>query len=119
MTPQQARDDRIVDGYWVLLSDDLRLAHQALLQWADVNGWPLGKDILRFARFYGVSVDELGGLFGVIRTRSVAGVAWVNGPDALRRAGNPTIPHRAAVCLAIFLAAQALMERGEPGATVH
>ena len=75
MTPQEAAaeaDARIVEGYHVLLSENLRLAHVAMMEFAHANNddfWPKGRDVIRFARFYGVSAPALGGLVGLLPDR--------------------------------------------------
>ncbi len=127
MTPQEAAraeaDARIVEGYHVLLSDDLRLAHAAMLAHADAHnddGWPLGRDVIRFARFYRVTQPALGGLVGLLPHRVGRRTCWVDAarvPDLARRVGLATFPRDALMSFGIFCAAAATLDR--ESATVH
>ncbi len=124
MTAARAEaDERIVSAYHVLLSDDLRLAHAAILAYADaVNDdyWPRGRDVIRFARFYGVKQTALGGLVGLLPYRVGRRTVWVDAarvPDMARRVGLATFPRDALVSFGIFRAAAATLDR--ESATVH
>lgn len=62
-------DQDLIDGYDVLFSTDLRLAHEALLTFAAEraeDGWPTSAMIVRFARCYDVPLAELAGLCGFL-----------------------------------------------------
>ena len=121
MTPQQASaaeaDARIVEGYHVLLSENLRLALAAMLEYANVHNddfWPLGRDVIRFARFYRVSRAALGGLVGLLPHRMGRRTCWVDAarvPDLARRVGLETFPRAALVSFGIFCAAAATLDR--------
>lgn len=127
MTPQEAADAeadaRIVEGYHVLLSENLRLAHAAILEYANANNddyWPKGRDVIRFARFYRVSQAALGGLVGLLPYRLGRRTVWVDAarvPDLARRVGLDTFPRAALVSFGIFSAAAATLDR--ESATLH
>ena len=127
MTPQEAAqaeaDARIVEGYHVLLSENLRLAHAAILEFANAhNGdfWPKGRDVIRFARFYRVSRSALGGLVGLLPYKVGRRTVWVDAarvPDIARRVGMDTFARDALVSFGIFCAAADTLER--EAATVH
>ena len=71
MTPE-ARDDWLLDRMEAAFPRDLLLAADALLAWArgaDGDGYPRPPDVLRFARFYGVTPAALGGLVGLLPLR--------------------------------------------------
>ena len=127
MTPQEAvqveADARIVEGYHVLLSENLRLAHAAILEFANANNddfWPKGRDVIRFARFYRVSRSALGGLVGLLPYKVGRRTVWVDAarvPDIARRVGMDTFARDALVSFGIFCAAADTHER--EAATVH
>lgn len=127
MTPQQTAaadaDARIISGYHVLLSDDLRLAHAALLEHANAHNddfWPRGRDVVRFARFYRVSASALGGLVGLLPYRVGRRRVWVDAarvPDLARRVGMDAFGREAMVSFGIFVAAADTLAR--EAATLH
>ncbi len=127
MTPQEAvaaeADARIVEGYHVLLSENLRLAHAAMMEFAYANNddfWPKGRDVIRFAKFYGVKQTALGGLVGLLPYRIGRRTVWVDAarvPDIARRVGLETFPRDALVSFGIFCAAADTLARET--ATLH
>lgn len=126
MTPQETAaeaDARIVEGYHVLLSENLRLAHAAMMEFANANNddyWPKGRDVIRFARFYGVKQTALGGLVGLLPYRIGRRTVWVDAarvPDLARRVGLETFPRDALVSFGIFCAAADTLARET--ATLH
>jgi len=127
MTPQEAAaseaDARIVECYHVLLSENLRLAHAAILEYAHANNsdfWPKGRDVIRFARFYRVSQAALGGLVGLLAYKVGRRTVWVDAarvPDLARRVGLETFPRAALVSFGIFCAAADTLDR--EAATLH
>ena len=122
VTPAEA-DARIVEGYHVLLSENLRLAHAAILEYANANNddfWPKGRDVIRFARFYRVSRPALGGLVGLLPYRLGRRMVWVDAaraPAVARRVGMETFARDAMVSFGIFCAAAATLNR--ESATLH
>ena len=123
MTAQETADARIVSGYHVLLSENLRLAHAAMLEYANANNddyWPKGRDVIRFARFYGVKQTALGGLVGLLPYRLGRRTVWVDAarvPDLARCVGLETFPRDALVSFGIFCAAADTLARET--ATLH
>lgn len=62
-------DQEILDGYELLFDTNLRLAHEALLQWSAENEpdcWPSPAAVVRFATCYSVPVSQLAGLVGIL-----------------------------------------------------
>jgi len=116
-------DARIVEGYQVLLSENLRLAHAAILAHANAHNddfWPKGRDVIRFARFYRVTQTALGGLVGLLPYRIGRRTVWVDAarvPTLARRVGLKTFPRDALVSFGIFCAAAATLDR--ESATLH
>ena len=59
----------LIEGYEVLFSVPLRLAHEAVLtasaELCD-DGWPTVPMLIRFAKCYGVPLEQLAGLCGVL-----------------------------------------------------
>ncbi len=111
MTPQEAAaaeaDARIVEGYHVLLSENLRLAHAAILEYANANN-------------DGVKRTALGGLVGLLPYRIGRRTVWVDAarvPDLARRVGLETFPRDALVSFGIFCAAADTLARET--ATLH
>jgi hypothetical protein len=110
---ERERDRRIAAGYNLLLSPELRLAHQALLAWAgemEPDGWPTPTSVTRFAAFYGVSPASLGALFGLLSFRAGGRTVWCDEfrePGTARRAGLNSFGPSVAVPFGIFLAADA------------
>lgn len=108
---------RIVSAYHVLLSENLRLAHAAILEYANANNddyWPKGRDVIRFARFYGVKQTALGGLVGLLPYRIGRRTVWVDAvrvPEIARRVGLETFPRDALVSFGIFCAAADTLDR--------
>jgi hypothetical protein len=59
----------LVDGYDILFSPELRLAHEAVLTYAaemEPDGWPSVPTLWRFSRCYDVDVGQLAALCGVL-----------------------------------------------------
>lgn len=116
-------DARIVSAYHFLLSENLRLAHVAMMEFAHANNddyWPRGRDVIRFARFYGVKQTALGGLVGLLPYRIGRRTVWVDAarvPDIARRVGLETFPRDALVSFGIFCAAADTLARET--ATLH
>ncbi|MES2846136.1 MAG: hypothetical protein V4747_13990 [Pseudomonadota bacterium] len=112
------RDAWLVSHYHNLFDPELRLAHAALLAWAaedpDREGWPLPRDVIRFANFYGVPVAELGGLVGLLPFRCGRRTLWADmarDPDFITQIGFGAIAYRAKVAYGIFCAASDILSR--------
>jgi hypothetical protein len=122
MTPAEA-DERIIEGYHVLLSDDLRLAHAAVIEYANEHNddrWPMGRDVIRFARFYGVALGALGGLVGLLPYPVGRRTIWVDAlrdPELKRLIGMGGFDRDTLVSFGIFCAAADTLARER--ATVH
>jgi hypothetical protein len=127
MTPIEAAeaeaDAQIVSAYHVLLSENLRLAHVSMMEYANAHNddfWPKGRDVIRFARFYRVSASALGGLVGLLPYQIGRRTVWVDAarvPDVARRVGMATFGREAMVSFGIFCAAADTLAR--ESATMH
>lgn len=121
---RRARDRRIAAGYSTLLSPELRLAHQALLAWAnevEPDGWPTPASVTRFAAFYGVPAAPLGALFGLLSYRAGGRTVWCDEarePGTAQRVGISRFGPSVAVPFGIFRAASAEVMR-EAGPVLH
>lgn len=65
-------DEDFLAAFDLLFSPQMRLAHEAVLRWADEmepDGWPSIPTVLRFARCYDVPSGELAGLCGILSYR--------------------------------------------------
>ncbi len=112
------RDEWLVSHFHDLFDPKLRLAHAALLAWAaehpDRDGWPLPKDVIRFARFYDAPAAELGGLVGLLPFRYGRRTLWADmarTPDFILQIGFGVIAHRAKVAYGVFCAAADMVNR--------
>ena len=59
----------LLEGYSILFSPELRLAHDAALLWAaemEPDRWPSIPTLWRFSRCYGVDVGQLAALCGIL-----------------------------------------------------
>ena len=111
----------LIEGYDLLFDPNLRLAHEALLLWAQENepdGWPTPAAVVRFARFYGVVVGELAGLCGILTYRLGNRTVFC---DARRHPAHVHITsadkfnRRALVAYGFYNTAAALSERNGVG----
>lgn len=62
-------DEEFMQGYDILFSAPLRLAHEALLTYAaemSEDAWPTVQMIVRFAKCYSCSESELAALCGIL-----------------------------------------------------
>ncbi len=87
-------DDRLVEAYATLFPRRLRMAHVALVHYAEEaspDGWPTPKQVATFARMYRVPRAPLGGLVGLLcrRPNGARRDVWV---DAIRNPDKAT-PH--------------------------
>lgn len=113
----------LIDGYDILFSTDLRLAHEAVLTCAaetEPDGWPTVPMLIRFAKCYGVPLDQLAGLCGVlvskIGNRRVFSDSRRN-PELVNRLNATMWSRRALVCYGFYNTAAHMASRD--GARVH
>jgi hypothetical protein len=113
----------LLDGYPVLFDSNTRLAHEAVLLWAAENepdGWPSPATVHRFARFYGVHLDTLAGLCGILAVRRGRGHYYCDArrhPELVNRLSATRFSRRALVAYGFYNTAAAL-SHGE-GAAIH
>lgn len=121
---QLERDEWIIDGCGGVFDDATRLAHTALIAWAaehpNGDGWPRPRDVIRFARFYGVPEARLGGLVGLIPHRCGNRKVWIDmarTPEVGYRLGIDRFGREALLGYGMFRASWNLLARDR--ATVH
>ncbi len=113
----------LLDGYDILFSPELRLAHEAVLTLAaetEPDGWPTVPMLIRFAKCYGVPLDALAGLCGVlvskIGNRTVFSDARRT-PELVNRLNATKWSRRALVSYGFYNTAAQMASR--EGARVH
>jgi hypothetical protein len=113
----------LIDGYDILFSTDLRLAHEALLTLAAEtapDGWPTIQMIVRFARCYDVPLAELAGLCGFLVYRLGRRTVFCDArrnPEHVHRTSASRFSRRALVAYGFFNTAAQMNSRG--GSAVH
>lgn len=113
----------LLDGYDILFDSNTRLAHEAVLLWAQENepdGWPTPAAVHRFARFYGVDLDTLAGLCGILAVRRGRGHYFCDSrrhPDLVNRLNSTRFSRRALVAYGYFATAAEMIARDR--AKVH
>lgn len=113
----------LVDGYEVLFSPELRLAHEAVLTYAaemEPDGWPSIPTLWRFSRCYGVDVGQLSALCGVLTYRIGRKTVFCDArrvPAHVRITSSDRFSRKVLVAYGFYNTAAAL-SRGE-GARVH
>lgn len=113
----------LLDGYDVLFSTDLRLAHEAVLTLAaetEPDGWPTVPMLIRFARCYGVPLEQLAGLCGVLVSKIGRRTVFSDArrhPALVNRLNATTWSRRALVAYGFYNNASLMLARD--GARVH
>jgi hypothetical protein len=113
----------LLDGYDILFDANTRLAHEALLLWADENeadGWPTPASAHRFAKFYGVRLDTLAGLCGILAVKRGNSHYYCDSrrhPELVNRLSPTRFSRRALVAYGYFATAAAMIARSR--AAVH
>lgn len=115
--------EELIEGYDILFSPELRLAHEAVLTLAaetEPDGWPTPAMLVSFAKCYGVPLEQLAGLCGVlvskIGQRRVFSDARRN-PELVNRLNVAQWSRRALVCYGFYNTAAAMSQGA--GAVVH
>ena len=113
----------LLEGYPILFCANTRLAHEAVLLWAAENepdGWPTPAAVHRFARCYGVDLDTLAGLCGILAVKRGNGHYYCDSrrhPDLVNRMNTTRFSRRALVAYGFFATAAAMIQRDR--AAVH
>lgn len=113
----------LLDGYPVLFDANTRLAHEAVLLWAQENepdGWPTPASVHRFARCYGVNLDTLAGLCGILAVKRGNSHYYCDSrrhPELVNRMNSTRFSRRALVAYGFFATAAAMIQRDR--AAVH
>ena len=113
----------LIDGYDVLFCANTRLAHEAVLLWAAENepdGWPTPAAVRRFATCYGVHLDTLAGLCGILAVKRGNGHYYCDSrrrPELVNRLAPSRFSRRAISAYGFYLTAAALAQGA--GAAVH
>lgn len=113
----------LLDGYEILFDTNTRLAHEAVLLWAAENepdGWPTPAAVRRFATCYGVDLDTLAGLCGILAVRRGNSHYYCDSrrrPELVNRMNTTRFSRRALVAYGFYNTASALSQA--EGAAIH
>jgi hypothetical protein len=113
----------LLDGYDILFDANTRLAHEALLLWASENeadGWPTPASVHRFAKFYGVDLETLAGLCGILAVRHRNSHYYCDSrrrPELVNVMNSTRFSRRALVAYGYYATAAAMIQRDR--AAVH
>lgn len=113
----------LLDGYDILFDTNTRLAHEAVLLWAAENepdGWPTPAAVRRFATCYGVDLDTLAGLCGILAVRRGNSHYYCDSrrrPELVNRMNTTRFSRRALVAYGYYVTAAAMIQRDR--AAVH
>lgn len=113
----------LLDGFDILFDTNTRLAHESVLLWASENepdGWPTPAAVRRFATCYGVDLDTLAGLCGILAVKRGNSHCYCDSrrhPELVNRMNTTRFSRRALVAYGFYNTAAALSQ-GE-GARVH
>jgi hypothetical protein len=119
MTEHRIGGEELLDGYPVLFDANTRLAHEALLLWASENeadGWPTPAATHRFARCYGVDLDTLAGLVGILAVKRGNTHYYCDSrrhPELVNRLNSTRFSRRALVAYGYFATAAAMIRRDQ------
>ena len=115
--------EELLDGYPILFCTNTRLAHEAVLLWASENepdGWPTPAAVHRFARCYGVDLDTLAGLCGILAVKRGNSHYYCDSrrrPELVNRLAPSRFSRRAISAYGFYLTAAAMAQGA--GAAVH
>lgn len=106
----------LIEGYEVLFSVPLRLAHEAVLtasaELCD-DGWPTVPMLIRFAKCYDVNVVELAGLCGILVSRVGNRTVFSDSrrcPELVNRLNSAKWSRKALVAYGFYNTASALSQ---------
>lgn len=112
-------DQEILDGYELLFDTNLRLAHEALLQWSAENEpdcWPSPAAIVRFAACYSVPVSQLAGLVGVLTMKVGRKTVFCDArrnPELVNRNNAASFSRQSLVAYGFYNVASAMSARDQ------
>lgn len=107
----------LLDGYEILFDTNTRLAHEAVLLWAAENepdGWPTPAAVRRFATCYGVDLDTLAGLCGILAVRRGNSHYYCDSrrrPELVNRMNTTRFSRRALAAYGFYATAAAMIQR--------
>lgn len=113
----------LLDGYEILFDTPLRLAHEAVMVAAaelSDDGWPTVPMLIRFAKCYGVPLEQLAGLCGILVSKIGRRTVFSDArrhPGLVNRLNVTMWSHRALVCYGFYNNASLLLARDQ--GTVH
>ena len=116
-------DQELVDGYDILFSPELRLAHEAVLTYAaemEPDGWPSVSTLWRFSRCYDVDVGQLSALCGVLTYKIGRKTVFCDSrraPAHVRITSNDRFSRKVLAAYGFYATAAELSRRN--GARVH
>jgi hypothetical protein len=108
----------LIDGYDILFSTNLRLAHEAVLIYAaetEPDGWPTPAMLVSFAKCYGVPLVELAGLCGILVCKLGNRTVFSDSrrcPEVVNRLSASKWSRRALVCYGFYNTAAAMSQGG-------
>lgn len=115
--------NELLDGYGILFDANTRLAHEAVMLWAAENepdGWPTAAAVHRFARCYGVDLDTLAGLCGILAVKRGNGHYYCDSrrhPELVNRLSPTRFSRRALAAYGFYNTAAQMVQRSR--AQVH
>lgn len=113
----------LLDGYDILFSAPLRLAHEAVLTAAaelEPDGWPSIPMVVKWAKCYDVNVAELAALCGILSFRLGNRTIFCDSrraPAVVRRASPNRFSRKVLAAYGYYATAAAMIERDR--AAVH
>jgi len=113
----------LLDGYDILFSPELRLAHEAVMVAAaelSDDGWPTVPMLIRFAKCYEVPLAELAGLCGILVSKIGRRTVFSDArrdPELVNRLSATAWSRRALVAYGFYNNASMLLARDQ--GTVH
>jgi hypothetical protein len=123
MMTERIGTEELIEGYPILFDANTRLAHEAVLLWAQENepdGWPTPASVHRFAKCYGVPLDTLAGLCGILTVKRGNRHYYCDSrrhPDLVNRLSPTRFSRRGLAAYGYFVTAARMIQRDR--AKVH
>ena len=120
---REMTDNELIGGRDTLFDANTRLAQEAVLLWAAENepdGWPTAKAVHSFAKLYGVDLDTLAGLCGILAVRRGNSHYYCDSrrhPELVNRLNPERYSRRALVAYGYYVTAAQMVIRRQ--AAIH
>ena len=107
----------LLDGYDILFDVNLRLAHEAVLTLAaetEPDAWPTVPILIRFAKCYGVPLEQLAGLCGILVRKIGNKTVFSDSrrcPELVNRTNASQWSRRALACYGFYNNAAQMIQR--------